>query len=65
MNKGIHIYFNKEYPHGYTTATRSHEAFEVCQMLVEATHKTWGVVSGSNHWKTGKPAYYIIWTDVD
>jgi hypothetical protein len=62
-SKGIHIWFNEQYPHGYTTAHNSTEALEVCRTLVKNTGKSWSVVHGDLHWKTGKPAYYTIWTD--
>jgi hypothetical protein len=61
--ENVHIYFNEQYPHGYTTASNSREAHGLAVTLVEETNKPWSVVSGSNHWKTGKPAYYIVWTE--
>lgn len=59
----IHIYFNEQYPKGYTTAKSQNEANELCVTLVNTTNKVWGCVSGSNHWKTGKPVYYIVFTE--
>jgi hypothetical protein len=62
-NQTIIIYFNEEYPFGYTTCSNQKESNEVAMALVETTKKSWSVVSGAKHWKTGKPAYYTVFTE--
>lgn len=59
----IHIFFNEQYPFGYAISNNRNEASKITQELVNRTGKSWSVMAGGNHWKTGKPAYYTIWTD--
>jgi hypothetical protein len=59
----ILIYKNSEYPHGYTTSTNHVEALELSKELYNRTGKSWYVMSGAKHWKTGKPVYFTIWTE--
>jgi hypothetical protein len=63
MDDKIIVYFNDQYPHGYTTSNKQYEALEIAKTLTEITKVSWSFIAGSNHWKTGKPAYYTIWTD--
>lgn len=63
IQQDIMIYFNDEYPHGYTTTNNRNEANDLAVALVDATKKSWSIVSGAKHWKTGKPAYYTVFTD--
>ena len=58
----IHIFKSDEYPHGYTIARNRTEANNLAVELVlyRTTSKGVSVEHGLRHWKTGKPAYYIV-----
>lgn len=64
FNDTIHIYKNDEYPHGYTIAKNQTEANDLAKELFHRTvDKGVSVVHGLRHWKTGKPAYWIVYFD--
>lgn len=60
----IIIYRNDEYPFGYTITNNRTEASELCIELVKRVESSGvSMVEGSKHWKTGKPAYWIVYFD--
>lgn len=60
QNAPIHIFYNPEHPNGYTISTSKTEAMKVGCELSRRTNSPVSVIGGMKHWKTGKPAFWIV-----
>ena len=64
FNDTIHMFKSDEYPHGYTISKNATEANELAKELAHRTNcRGVSVTHGLRHWKTGKPAYWIVYFD--
>ena len=64
QNTPINIYKNEQYPNGYTISNSRKESQELARELFNRTISNGvSVTHGDRHWKTGKPAYWIVYFD--